>query len=255
MAKITKGNIEEVKAASDERIELVLLRKDFSKESFIRINLENATISKCIFNEAKFFANEYTNTDFISCDFTKADFLNVKFINCKFHECKFNEAVMQEVNFENCSLMTCSFESTKFNNDVIGLDEKDMNIIHEENKNSLNEDEMLKIGFQKEDEDSFLISDSINDGPRVELAVAKDSEYGEKVYRIMFFVDDDCLLSDTFEEGISYEELSMLVKNILILGNKKVTLELFDGDKEKFDLYQKAYAEVKNKFKQKFSAE
>ena len=79
MAKIIPGNIDEVKAASQERIELVLLRKDFSCESFYRINLTNATISKCIFNQTKFFANEYDSCDFISCDFTKADFLNVNF--------------------------------------------------------------------------------------------------------------------------------------------------------------------------------
>ena len=78
---------------------------------------------------------------------------------------------------------------------------------------------------------------------------------GDKTYRIMFFVDDDCLRSDTFEDGDSYEEISLLAKNILILGNKKVTLEYFEGDQTKFDLYQKAYSEVKNKFKQKLSSE
>ena len=191
--KITKGNIDEVKTASNERIEIILLRKDFSKESFIRINLEDATISKCVFNETKFFADEFKTTDFIACDFTKADFLNVKFIECKFHECKFNEAVLQEVNFENCSLMTCSFENTKIENDVIGLNEKDMNIIHEDTNSSLDETEMLKIGFQKDEDGSFSIKDSIDNGPKVELSVAKDEENGEDVYRIMFFVDDDCL--------------------------------------------------------------
>ena len=253
--KITKGNIDEVKAASNERIELTLLRKDFSKENFIRINLENAIISKCVFNETKFVINEFKNTDFTACDFTKAEFLNVKFIDCKFHECKFNEATLQEVNFENCTIMTSSFENIEIKDKVVGLTEKDMNIIHEDANSSLDEAEMLKIGFQKDEDQSFSISDSIDNGPKVELAVAKDEEYGENVYRIMFFVDDDCLLSDTFEEteNQDYAELSILVKNILILGNKKVTLEFFEGDETKFDLYKKAYSEVKNKFKQTLS--
>ena len=255
MGKITKGNVEEVKAASNERIELVLLRKDFTKESFVRVNLANATISKCIFIESKFFANEYIDSDFISCDFTKADFLNVKFINCKFHECKFDEAILQEVNFENCSLMTCSFANAKIQNDVIGLDEKDMNIIHEEIKSGLDEEEMLQIGFQKAEDNSFSISDSIDNGPRVELSIAKDEEMGGKTYRIMFFVDDDSILSDTFEVGISYEEISLLVKNILIVGNKKVDIDFFNGDEDKLSKYQAAYSEVKNKFRQKLSAE
>ena len=256
MTKITKVNVEEVKAASNERIELILLRKDFSKESFIRINLENATISKCIFNETKFFANEYTNTDFISCDFTKADFLNVKFINCKFHECKFNEAVLQEVNFENCSLMSCSFENAKINNDVIGLDEKDMNIIHEETEQLLDDEEMLRLGFQKVD-GGYSISDSINGGPTVELSISKDEEYGKDTYRIMFFVDDDCLISDTFDKDDyeDYSEISVLIKRILFGGDRKVSSEYFNNDETKFELYNKACSEVKNKFKQKISEE
>ena len=56
MGKITKGNIEEVKAASSERIELVLLRKDFSNESFVRIELTSATISNAFLIHQNFMA-------------------------------------------------------------------------------------------------------------------------------------------------------------------------------------------------------
>jgi len=251
MAKIIKGNIEEVKAASSERIELVLLRKDFSNESFVRIELTSATISKCIFNSSKFYGNTYTECDFISCDFTKADFLNVKFINCKFHECNFNEVTLQEVNFENCSIITCSFQNANFKNDVIGLNQDDFNIIHEEA--SLNEEQMTNFGFQKNDDESFSISSSVDNGPKVSLDIEKESEeYGKNMYRVMFNVDDNCILSDTFEkeESENYEEISLLIKTTLIFGNKKVKADYFNGDEEKFNLYQKAYSEVKNKFKE-----
>jgi hypothetical protein len=250
MAKILPGNIDEVRAASQDKLEIILLRKDFSKESFFRINLEGSTISKCIFVETKFFANEYINCDFISCDFTKADFLNVNFKNCKFHECKFDEAILQEVNFEESSIISCSFSNVKIEKDVSGLDEKDLKIIHEEI--TLNSDDMLQIGFQQDDEETFSIRQTIENGPKVELIIVKDSEMGNDIWRVMFMVDDESLLSDTFDtkEAADFGTIEELAKSILLLGGRKVTLDFFNDDPEKFDLYKKAYAEVKNKFKQ-----
>lgn len=250
MAKITPGNIDEVRAASQEKLDIILLRKDFSGESFYRINLENSTISKCVFIETKFFANEYTNCDFVSCDFTKADFLNVNFKGCKFHECKFNESILQEVNFEDCSILSCAFNNVKIEKDVSGLKEEDLKVIHEEVE--LNSDDMLQIGFQQDDEETFSIRQTIENGPKVELIIVKDSEMGNDIWRVMFMVDDESLLSDTFDtkEAADFGTIEELAKSILLLGGRKVTLDFFNDDQEKFDLYKKAYAEVKNKFKQ-----
>lgn len=247
MSKITPGNIDEVKAASQERLELILLRKDFSEEGFFRINLTNARISKCVFIKAKFIVNEYKSCEFISCDFTGADFLNVKFNDCTFHGCTFNQSILQEVEFIECSILSCSFDNIELKDSVTGLNEKDLKIIHEEIE--LNELDLLEIGFQKDDDETFLIQSNINDGPKVELAIVKDSEMGDDIYRILFMVNDESILSDTFDvkEAEQFSEIEELIKSILLLGGRKVTLEFFNNDSNQFELYKSAYTDIKNK--------
>lgn len=240
------GNMEEVKNASRENFELTLLRKDFSGESFYRINLQNSTISKCIFIETKFFANKYESCDFIACDFSKADFLNINFKNCKFHECKFNETILQEVNFDNCSIMSCSFFNAKIENDVCGLDEKDLNIIQE--NIILSDDDFINIGFKKIDEDAFELTDEESERPElVKLVVTKDEESGKSVYRVMFFNNDDCIMSDTFdtEKIDKFETIKTLINSVFSIGCFKIECD----DEKELELIKETCQKIKDLLK------
>ena len=56
-----KGNVEELKVATRERIEMIVLRRDFSKQIIDKVKLKNSVISKSLFNEASIYGNEYEN--------------------------------------------------------------------------------------------------------------------------------------------------------------------------------------------------
>ena len=59
-----KGNVEELKVATRERIEMIVLRRDFSKQIIDKVKLKNSVISKSLFNEASIYGNEYENCEF-----------------------------------------------------------------------------------------------------------------------------------------------------------------------------------------------
>ena len=49
-----KGNVEELKVATRERIEMIVLRRDFSKQIIDKVKLKNSVISKSLFNALNF---------------------------------------------------------------------------------------------------------------------------------------------------------------------------------------------------------
>jgi uncharacterized protein YjbI with pentapeptide repeats len=140
-----KGNVEELKVATRERIEMIVLRRDFSKQIIDKVKLKNSVISKSLFNEASIYGNEYENCEFVSCDFSKAKLFAIKFINCRFHETKFDDASLENIEFIDCKVINCTFKNVDFSLNVSGLSEKDKNVILESDEN-IDLVELTKLG-------------------------------------------------------------------------------------------------------------
>jgi hypothetical protein len=247
-----KGNIEELRTAEAERIEITLLKKDFSGEILNKIKLENSLISKCNFVESSFYGNEYTNCEFISCDFSKSNMLNVKFINCRFHETKFDECQLEDIIFDDCKVINCSFKNTDLSANVQGLNEKDINVITEDTDYS----KITEMGFEQTDKNEFVIK---SNDEFCELCVVKDDELGENDWRTIFFAKDESLLSDTFEifEEINLGEISRNIQGLLIDVKTKMKRGgyddfLSDEDKNKVVI---GLEDIKSKFKRVYNSE
>lgn len=247
-----KGNVDELKIAENERIEITLLKKDFSGEILNKIKLENSLISKCNFIKSSFYGNEYTNCEFVSCDFSKSNMLNVKFINCRFHETKFDDCQLEEIIFDECKVLNCSFKNTDLSANVKGLTEKDINIITEENDYS----KISEMGFEQVNKNEFVIK---SNDEFCELCVVKDEDLGRNDWRTIFFAKDESLLSDTFEifDEINLGEISRNIQGLLIDVRKKINRGGYDDflsgeDKNKVIL---GLDDIKLKFKRVYNSE
>ena len=247
-----KGNINELKTAENERIEITLLKKDFSGEILNKIKLENSLISKCIFKGCSFYGNEYINCEFVSCDFSESNMLNVKFINCKFHETKFDECELEDINFDDCKILNCSFKNIDLSANVKGLNENDLNVITEETDYS----GITEMGFEKINNNEYKIKSS---NELCELCIVKDEELGRNDWRIIFFFKDETLLSDTFEifDKIDLPEISRNVKSIIIAVRQKLERGKFNDFMSEEDVKNAidGLNDIKSKFKQVYNTE
>ena len=214
-----KGNVEELKVATNERIEMLVIKRNFDKEIIDKVRLENSIISKSTFIESSFYGNEYKNCEFVSSNFNKAKLFAVKFIECKFYECKFDEAELENVDFVDCKVINCSFKDVDFSMNVNGLSERDKNVILESDEN-IDLEEMINLGFEKTEPFCYKI---VSDNGKVELVMTKDDEYGPYIWRVMMMAKDESLLSDTIdiEEDISLSRISREIKSV-ILDSKKL---------------------------------
>lgn len=247
-----KGNIEELRVAEKERIEITLLKKDFSGEILNKIKLDNSLISKCNFIGCSFYGNVYTNCEFVSCDFSKSNMLNVKFINCKFHETKFEECDLEDISFEECKILNCSFKDTDLSANVQGLDKRDINVITEENDYS----KITEMGFEKINDKEYIIKSSDD---FCELTILKDEDLGRNDWRIIFSCKDESLLSDTFEifDEIDLPEISRNVKSIILTVKQKLEQGKFNNllSEDEVTNALTSLDDIKSKFKQVYLEE
>lgn len=248
-----KGNVEELKVATRERIEMIVLRRDFSKQIIDKVKLKNSVISKSLFNEASIYGNEYENCEFVSCDFSNAKLFAIKFINCRFHETKFDDASLENIEFIDCKVINCTFKNVDFSLNVSGLSEKDKNVILESDEN-IDLVELTKLGFEKTEDFCYKI---ISDDGLAELVMVKDDEYGPYIWRAMLMAKDESLLSDTIdiEDDVDLGRISREIKGVIYdakrsLNTGKYNDFISEDEKESID---NAIKNIISKFKQFFS--
>lgn len=248
-----KGNIEELRIATDERIELIVLKRDFNKEIINKVKLNNSIIAKSTFIEGSLYGNEYVNCEFVSCDFSKAKLFAIKFINCRFNEVKFDDSSLENVDFIDCKVINCSFKNVDFSLNVNGLSEKDKNIILEADE-MIDLNELTKLGFEKKDDQCYKI---ISDDGNVELIMVKDEEYGPFIWRIMLMAKDESLLSDTIdiEKDIDLGRISREIKGVIYDAKKSLITGKYNDfineiEKESID---NGIKNIISKFKQYFN--
>lgn len=251
------GNLEELKVATKERISILVLKRDFSKQIIDRVKLCNSVISKSSFIECSIYGNEYENCEFVSCDFSKANLFAIKFINCKFYEVKFDDTTLENIEFIDCKVINCSFKNVDFSANVTGLLEKDKNVILEADDSKIDLIELEKLGFEKVDDNCYKI---VSDDNLAELVTCKDEEYGPFVWRTTLLVKDESFASDTIdiEEDIDLGRISREIKAVIYNAKKSLITgkcdDIIDNQDEK-DEIELAIKNIISKFKQYFNEE
>ena len=129
---------------------------------------------------------------------------NVKFKNCTLLDCTFEYAKLEDVIIEGGIKSNCNFLNIEPLNNVIGFE--DSNIISEEN----NELFIDKFKFYDKTE-TFDYSDPeelTNQFNNVKLIITKESEeYGENVWRIMLLINNENILSETFDGNLQKSKI------------------------------------------------
>ena len=141
----------------------------------------------------------------------------------------------------------CNFTNVNLVNNVIGLDEKDLNILNETNEKLNNK--LLNIGFTLTDDGEYIIESQVTaDSPKVSLVVVEEPDMGEDFYRVMYLINDENILSDTFKLGIDdeIEEALLIIKYVLLMSQRKISEDFFNSI-EKYELYINSHNELKNK--------
>jgi hypothetical protein len=129
-------------------------------------------------------------------------------------ECDFANSKMQDVLIEGGIKTKCNFKNITILDNVIGID--DDNIISED-ENEISFVETLKqldknqvLNYDNEEEIIYELQ-TIYDNKLALIFAKETEEYGEDIWRIMFFVDDNCLLSEIVDSNITSEELYNLL--------------------------------------------
>jgi hypothetical protein len=141
----------------------------------------------------------------------------------------------------------CNFSNVNLVNNVTGLDEKDLNILNETNEKLNNK--LLNIGFNLTDDGEYIIESQVTaDSPKVSLVVVEEPDMGEDFYRVMYLINDENILSDTFKLGIDddIEEALLVIKYVLLMSQRKISEDFFNSV-EKYELYVNSHNELKNK--------
>lgn len=141
----------------------------------------------------------------------------------------------------------CNFTNVNLVNNVTGLDEKDLNILNETNEKLNNK--LLNIGFNLTDDGEYIIESQVTeDSPKVSLVVVEEPDMGEDFYRVMYLINDENILSDTFKLGIDdeIEEALLIIKYVLLMSQRKISEDFFNSV-EKYELYVNSHNELKNK--------
>lgn len=252
--ELKKGNIEDLRASINERIDLVLLKKDFAGKIFSRIKLTGANIASCKFNDCGFYGVEFIDTELTSNSFKNANFDSCTFTNCTVYKCDFEKANLQNVKFNDCRILDCRWVDVKMAENITGLSDEDLKVIHEGTEIDQPFD-LTQMGFEKIDDHAYEICDQQEgvSAPKICLIVAREPEMSDPtndVYRVMFEINDECILSETFDvnENVDYEEVYDIIKYVLISGKNKTMKPDFENkDGLQYDLLKKSVDIIKSK--------
>lgn len=252
-----KGDINDLRDSINERIDLVLLKKDFTGKIFSRIKLTGAKIASCKFNDCGFYGVEFIDTEFTSNSLVNANFESCTFTNCTLYKCDFEKATLQNVKFNDCKILACRWVDVKLAENITGLSDEDLKVIHEGTEIAQPFD-LTQMGFEKIDEHAYQICDQQEGetSPKVCLIVAREPEESDPtndVYRVLFEINDECVLSETFDVNkyVDYEEIYSLIKYVLISGKNKTMKPDFENKEGlQYDLLKKSVDVIKSKLKE-----
>jgi hypothetical protein len=99
------------------------------------------------------------------------------------------------------------------------------------------------------DDGEYIIESQVTaDSPKVSLVVVEEPDMGEDFYRVMYLINDENILSDTFKLGIDdeIEEALLIIKYVLLMSQRKISEDFFNSV-EKYELYVNSHNELKNK--------
>jgi hypothetical protein len=146
---------------------------------------------------------------------------------------------MQDVVIEGGLKSECTFENVEVIDNVHGVVD---NVITENN------DEQFIETLKQLDQHNILdYSDPAEikiETDNIKLFFTKEAaEYGDNIWRIMLFINDECILSETVDSNIPYDELKSELTNVFVSAVKKLdlpsqefvkTLNILDKIFEKF---------------------
>lgn len=228
--KLEKGNIEDFAEASQEGINLNILKKSFDKMTLSSISLkEGSLISNCSFVETVFTNCKFDGVQFSKCDFAKSDMCYVTFKNCKFFNCSFDGSKFKKVDFDKeCTLNSCSFNGIDpfSQQNVTGLNEDDFKVIVEEGKDEDNLGKAMKdIGFSENGKDNYSMSAG-EDANKIYIQVS-----GEKEWKCLILKGQEKLVSSDINMKEDEAYLKKVIKSFLEVAKHQIS----DDDKEAKD--------------------
>lgn len=187
------GNIDDLKTASADRVSITIVNKSFDGKIIDDLNLENSIIAKSSFKDVKLYNSKFSNCEFTKDDFNGSTLSILEFDACQFHAVDFTNCKMKNVSFNNdCKFINCTFSGVDMTDNVIGLSDKELNVIAEQNDNAF--DLFKECGFEKKEDGSFERLEG-----KFTVALAEDPEKGENIWDMMFFNDaDNCLFTQNF---------------------------------------------------------
>ena len=146
---------------------------------------------------------------------------------------------MQDVIIEGGIKSGCKFNNVEVIDNVQGVVD---NVITE------NADEQFIETLKQLDQHSILdYSDPSEikfESNNIKLFITKEAEeYGDNTWRIMLFINDECIMSEDVESTVSYDELKSVLTSVFVNTVKKLdlpqqefvkTLNILDKTFEKF---------------------
>ena len=146
---------------------------------------------------------------------------------------------MQDVIIEGGIKSGCKFNNVEVIENVQGVVD---NVITE------NADEQFIETLKQLDQHSILdYSDPSEikfESNNIKLFITKEAEeYGDNTWRIMLFINDECIMSEDVESTVSYDELKSVLTSVFVNTVKKLdlpqqefvkTLNILDKTFEKF---------------------
>ena len=217
--RVTPGKIEDLKAASDNKVSLTLVRKDFTGKIIEGLKLTGAIFAKNIFVNAKIYNCKFDNCGFTKDDFSNASLAIIDFKGCQFYNVNFSNSVLNNVTFdENCKFYGCTFDNIDMSKNVAGLTIEDKKIINEQTE------EQKKVfedcGFVKQEDGTYKCD--IENGKYA--VIYHDSEMNEETWRMSFYSDNECYYTVDFDldERLTQSYLTEVYKYGLATLNKKI---------------------------------
>lgn len=156
----------------------------------------------------------------INVNFSGADLINIKFKNCTILTCDFSNCKMQDVLFEDTIRSNCDFNNIEIIDNVVGLSQ---NIITENSDNQFIETvKQLDLHNILDYSDPTEIKLESNN---IKLFITKEAEeYGDNIWRIMLFVNDETIMSEEVESTVSFDELKSVLTSVFVNTVKKLDL-------------------------------
>mgnify|MGYP003293219734 CR=1 FL=1 len=201
------------------------LNKDFSgpKANFTILKnfiLNGHLFKNCNFQNLTLIGVEFVNCEIIKCNFTQTDLINVKFKDCTLINCDFSNSKMQDVLIEGGIKTDCKFNNVKILDNVQGIAD---NVITE------NTDEQFIETIKQLDLHNILdYSDPTEiklESNNIKLFITKEAEeYGDNIWRIMLFVNDEAIMSEEVDSAVSYDELKSVLTSVFVNTVKKLDL-------------------------------